>query len=137
MKPSAEASLILALLAFLFFLSMRSRLSQREEIVRATPLGKRPQRRPRPCTAEPEAPQTPLGPVRVACVGDSLTRGDRDANGSKPLRKWALVGNYPIRLQERLGRRGVAGPQVRHGRVELCRRLSGDVRALAKPLRAF
>ena len=104
MKPSAEAFLILALLALLFFLSMRSRLSQREEIVRATPLGKRPQRRPRPCTAEPEAPQTPLGPVRVACVGDSLTRGDRDANGSKPLRKWALVGNYPIRLQERLGR---------------------------------
>lgn len=44
-------------------------------------------------------------PLRVACVGDSLTRGDRDPNATHAARKWALVGNYPMRLQEKLGSR--------------------------------
>jgi len=41
--------------------------------------------------------------MRVACVGDSLTRGDGAHLGGAVRRRIALFGNYPMRLQQALG----------------------------------
>ena len=58
-------------------------------------------------------------PVRVACLGDSLTRGD----GSHEARQKSSLagrGNYPMRLQRLLGTESATVLNFGHGGATAC-----------------
>ena len=65
-----------------------SRTAYHHELMRRVPWGQ----------TAPVPPHT----MRVACVGDSLTRGDGAHLGGAVRRRIALFGNYPMRLQQAL-----------------------------------
>ena len=49
--------------------------------------------------------QTPAAPMRIACVGDSITFGMRTTRGAKG----AFINSYPAQLQRMLGSEAVIG----------------------------
>ncbi len=54
------------------------------------------------CMATPLCKASTSSRVRVACIGDSLTRGD-GSHERRPPKRLAQRGNYPAKLQELLG----------------------------------
>ena len=77
---------------------------------------------------------SPLRRHRIACVGDSLTRGDGSHLAGPISKRISKFGNYPGKLQLALGNNGMPGWQVsNHGRGGATAIASGQNRACLGP----